>query len=246
MRSGLAVEQESAVVSYRPAAGEEASALFADMPLAGLLDAAPWRTFVWHRGQKHYSGTYWSATERGHVIYESRHELSCLLLADFDSTVERIVAQPFRLTFPTRPKPTRHVPDFLLGTNHGAVVVDVTWEGRLHNDPELLATFALTRQLVERRGWIHAVVTDYEPEYLANVRFLAGYRREWVVNPEALAALRSARASLVGMHLGEVALNIHQVPTALIRSALFHLLWRGEVVVDLARRLSPTTVIEEA
>lgn len=26
----------------------------------------------WHKGQRHYSGTYWSATERGHVIYESR------------------------------------------------------------------------------------------------------------------------------------------------------------------------------
>ena len=51
------------------------------------------------------------------MIYESLHELSCLLLADFDGAVERIVAQPFQLTFPTRPKPTTHVPDFLLSTD---------------------------------------------------------------------------------------------------------------------------------
>ena len=139
-------ELGSAVVSYRPAAGEEASALFAEMPLAGLLTAAPWRTFVWYRGQKHYSGSYWSATEHGHVIYESLHELSCLLLADFDRAVERIVAQPFQLTFPTRPTPTKHVPDFLLSTNQGAVVVDVTWQDRLQ-DPDLVTQLALTREL---------------------------------------------------------------------------------------------------
>jgi hypothetical protein len=233
-------ELGSAVVSYRPTAGQVASALFSDMPLAGLLSTAPWRTFIWCRGQKHYSGTYWSATEHGHVVYESLHELSCLLLADFDQSVERIVAQPFRLEFPTRPKPTWRVPDFLLSTDHGAVVVDVTWPERL-KEPELATRLTLTRELLDRRGWIHAVVTDYPADFLANVRFLAGFRRDWLINQEALAVLRSQRESLVGMSLGEVTLNIHPLPAALIRSALFHLLWRGEVVVDLATRLNPST-----
>lgn len=44
-----------------------------------LASAGPWRTFRWHKGQRHYSGTYWSATEHGHVIYESRLELARLL-----------------------------------------------------------------------------------------------------------------------------------------------------------------------
>ena len=47
------------------------------------------------RRAAHYSGTYWSATERGHVIYESRLELARLLFADFDASVNRIFAQPF-------------------------------------------------------------------------------------------------------------------------------------------------------
>ena len=243
----MALDDElgSAVVSYRPAAGEEASAIFTDMPLAALVDAAPWRTFVWYKGQKHYSGSYWSTTERRHVIYESLHELSCLLLADFDPGVERIVAQPFQLTFPTRPRPTTHVPDFLLSAHRGAVVVDVTWPERL-KEPEPATRLALTRELLDRRGWIYAVVTEYPAEFLANVRFLAGFRREWLINQEALAVLRSERESLVGMSVGDVALNIQPLPTALIRSALFHLLWRAEVVVDLTTRLSPSTVIEEA
>jgi hypothetical protein len=55
-----------------------------------LASAAPWRTFRWHKGQRHYSGTYWSATERDHVIYESRLELARLLFADFDTSVRCI------------------------------------------------------------------------------------------------------------------------------------------------------------
>ena len=36
--------------------------------------ATPWRTFRSHRSQRHYSGSYWSSTTGGHVIYESRLE----------------------------------------------------------------------------------------------------------------------------------------------------------------------------
>ena len=51
----------------------------------------------WFKGQNHYSGTYWCATDQGHVIYESRLELARLLFADFDRRVKHIVAQPFLL-----------------------------------------------------------------------------------------------------------------------------------------------------
>ena len=51
-------------------------------PLELMSNAAPWRTFRWLHGQKHYSGTYWSATERAHVIYESRLELARLLFVN--------------------------------------------------------------------------------------------------------------------------------------------------------------------
>ena len=60
-----------------------------------LRSALPFRTFRWYYGQRHYSGSYWSATMSAHVIYESRLELSRLLMADFDRSVRFIVAQPF-------------------------------------------------------------------------------------------------------------------------------------------------------
>lgn len=62
-----------------------------------FMETLPWRMFRWFHGQKHYSGAYWSATTRDHVIYESRLEPAHLLLADFDSAVRHIVAQPFLL-----------------------------------------------------------------------------------------------------------------------------------------------------
>jgi hypothetical protein len=78
---------------HRTAGGDEVSVV-ADRVRLALLIAAPWRTFRWYEGHRHYSGQYWSATERSLVIYESRMELAALLLADFDTAVERIVAQP--------------------------------------------------------------------------------------------------------------------------------------------------------
>lgn len=91
-------------------------------PLELISNAAPWRTFRWRHGQKHYSGTYWSATERAHVIYESRLELARLLFADFEPAVTRIIAQPFLIRAVIDKRVRRHVPDYLLLTDDGPVI----------------------------------------------------------------------------------------------------------------------------
>jgi len=57
------VDLGSAVVVYRPAAGEERSVSAEEVSPDALLHAAPWRTFRWYFGQRHYSGTYWCATQ---------------------------------------------------------------------------------------------------------------------------------------------------------------------------------------
>lgn len=93
--------------------------------LRTLYEAAPWRTFRWYYGQRHYSGSYWSATQRDHVIYESRLELAALLFADYDQSVGHIVAQPFQLKTQVDGQSHKHVPDYLWDTADGPVVVDV-------------------------------------------------------------------------------------------------------------------------
>lgn len=51
------------------------------------------------------------------MIYESRLELARLLLADYDTTVRHVIAQPFLLRARVNRRIRRHVPDFLLFTN---------------------------------------------------------------------------------------------------------------------------------
>src|SRR5258708_7373320 len=80
---------QTTVAFRRASDGREMALPWRDAGTAALAGAAPWRRFRWAKGQKHYSGTYWSATERGHVIYESRLELARLLYADFDPSVNR-------------------------------------------------------------------------------------------------------------------------------------------------------------
>ena len=83
-------------VRFRTAPNVGASTVsLADADATVLAAARPWREFRWRGGQKHYSGSYWSATEGRHVIYESRLELARLLFSDFDRSVHRICAQPF-------------------------------------------------------------------------------------------------------------------------------------------------------
>jgi hypothetical protein len=53
-----------------------------DVEPAMMDETIPWRTSRWYFGQCHHSGAYWSATESGPVIYESRPELSRLLRPD--------------------------------------------------------------------------------------------------------------------------------------------------------------------
>lgn len=125
-----------------------------DASLAALFDAVPWRTFRWYFGQPHYSGTYWAATERDHVIYESRLELANLLLADFDPTVHRIMAQPFSLRAEVDGQMRRHVPDYLCDSDDGPVVIDVVRAERMAH-PRIVLVLGWTKSIVESLNWTY-------------------------------------------------------------------------------------------
>src|SRR3546814_15430701 len=66
------------------------------------------------RKQRHFSGSYWSATMEAPVGYESRLEYVNLLLADFDPRVVWILSQPFLVDGDDRGTARKHVPDYLL------------------------------------------------------------------------------------------------------------------------------------
>lgn len=226
---------ELATVSFRTESGVAEDKSWTVIDSAVLSNTVPWRKFRWYKGQRHYSGVYWSATMRDHVVYESRLELSRLIFADFDQAVQRILAQPFLLKAKVDGKVRKHIPDYFLATDHGPVVVDVKPE-HLLAEPTVAYTFAWTRRLVEARGWRYEVWSGAPSPEMENVRFLAGYRRPWLFDATMLDQIRSA--DLAGCAFGEVVRGLDGCDPAAARAAVLHLLWRGELKTDLSTPLS--------
>ncbi|MCW2651420.1 MAG: hypothetical protein JWR32_2396 [Mycobacterium sp.] len=108
----------------RSRGGPVVTVLMADAGQDDISQAYPWRTFRWYKGQRHNSGWYWSETQMSSVIYESRLGMCRLVYADFDLSVRRMVAQPFELTCAVKAAVRLHVPDYLLITDAGPLVVD--------------------------------------------------------------------------------------------------------------------------
>jgi hypothetical protein len=228
-------------ISYRrPDNLSEVTRDWCRVGIAELAAAVPWRAFRWHRGQKHYSGAYWSSTVGGHVIYESRLELARLLFADFDPDVGNIVAQPFLLQARVNGKVCRHIPDYLLIGDSGPVVVDVK-PARRTRDPKVAFTFGWTRELVEARGWRFEVATEPPSVELENIRFLAGYRRDGLFDVDLLNHVRAR--GLDGVSLGDAFACLPDEPPDLVKAAVLHLLWRRELHADLSVPLGRGTLL---
>ena len=230
------------LVHYRDSGGTEHKCDLSDARAAVLRDTLPWRPFRWHRGQRHYSGTYWCATTRGHVVYESRLELARLIVADFDPLTVAIAAQPFLLEAQVSDGTRRHVPDFLLVDTGGlATVVNVKPAERLA-DPEVADSLAWATELFEARGWRTETWSGLDEVTMANLRFLAGYRRTVVIDPEALALVEEA--VLPGDTIADVERRLDtRLERADLRPALLHLVWTGVLIVDLAVPLGLDAVL---
>ena len=204
-----------------------------------LRSALPFRTFRWYYGQRHYSGSFWSATMSAHVIYESRLELSRLLMADFDRSVSFIVAQPFLIRGKDRGVVRRHIPDYLLLTDENPVLVDVKPCEQV-NDTKVAETFAWVQNEVESLGWRFEIASEQPPVLLDNIRFLAGYRRPQSINEPALRALRATQFDNVTF--GDAVRNVDGAES-LVRAALLHMLWTQEVSTDLSKVLSSQSIL---
>jgi len=228
-------------VSYRRS--DDLSEVTREWPAAGideLAGAVPWRSFRWYRGQKHYSGTYWSATNRDHVIYESRLELARLLFADFDATVNHFVAQPFFLRARVNRRIRRHIPDFLLFTDGLPRVVDVKPAARLSVE-KVRFTLDWTRELVEELGWNYEAWSEPADLELRNLRFLAGFRNAERFDPELLKAILHQSTS--DTTLGQVLGRDFGEPPARVRSAVLHLVWRRDLSVDITQPLTKSSLL---
>jgi len=230
-------------VSVRDAAGGVSTCALATVDAARVAAGRPWRMFRWRQGQAHYSGWYWCATSGAHVIYESRLELARLLLADFDPRVVAVAAQPFLVTSDAGRRRRRHVPDFLLIDADGLVSVVNVKPAEQLADPKVAEALGWAAGLFTGRGWRHEIWSGACVTLLANVRFLAAYRRADRVDPDAVAAISSVVTGRVSVG-GVEAKFQGRFPVEVCRPALLHLVWTGVLRAELDEPLSAATALE--
>jgi TnsA endonuclease N terminal len=235
-----ASKPDDITLDIRLGSGDVARVAVSRAQPAMLDEALPWRTFRMYYGQPHYSGTYWSATENGSVIYESRLELCRLILADFDAKVSHIVAQPFLMRAKVDGVRRRHIPDYFLNTSEGPVVVAVKPRDQL-DKPKNIDTFAWVRGAIEAMGWRFEIASEPAPVLMENVRFLAGYRRSRYVSADALSELRNL--NLHSESFGDVLRQVRHTPPPLARAALLHMLWDHEISTDLNSVLTDQSIL---
>lgn len=134
-------------------------------------EVRPVRAFGSFRGQRHFSGLWWSATTARHVGYESWLERDRLMILDFDPTVVGLSSQPFWLRWPGG----RHAPDYFARLACGTgVVIDVRADDRIR--PDDADKFAAMAAACGQVGWRYQRLGTPDPVLMANLRWLAGYR----------------------------------------------------------------------
>jgi hypothetical protein len=242
MKTAVTANSDYAEASFKDADGQEVSTSWSELDADVVVKGRPWRNFPWYLGQRNYSGRYWCATERRLVGYESRLELSRLMMVDFDRSSRSVARQPFWLRAKVAGERLRRVPDYLVCTDQGPLVIDVTRAKKM-SDPEFRRRLDLTRQVIESRGWRYEVVHEPPRVEFLNIRFLAGYRRPWLFRPDVLDSIRDSSKQVDQHSVGEIIAGTeHSRPIAL--AAVMHLLWLQEFTFDVTKRLSLSTIVE--
>jgi len=182
-------------------------------------------------------GWYWSATTGGHLVYESRLELARLLLADFDPDVVGIAAQPLLVHDVDR----RHVPDFLLCRADTSVVIVNVKPAEQLEVKRVAEALAWAGSVFAERGWEHEVWSGTDAQLLANVRFLAGYRRAALIAPVEIAAFWPPGTVLT---IAGAEATLGDVGVVDPRVVVLGLLWSGRLRADLRRPLRSDSDLE--
>lgn len=196
----------------------------------------PVRGFSWRKYGRGFAGWYYSVTVRDHVGYESWLERDRLVLLDRDPQVTAIASQPFWLHWHDGVRKRRHAPDYFVRLADGrARVVDVRAEDDLDDDTR--ESFSATEHACRAVGWEFDWVGRPDPVFMANVRWLARYRRTRCARPQAVAErlldiFREPKGLWEGA--GSVGDRLQVLPV------LFHLLWSGALETDLAGGLMQT------
>ena len=226
-----------AEISWADQARQRCSAGLGSVAGIAFEDALPAREFFSYRGQRHFPGLWWLATTGRHVGHESWLERDHVMALDFDRAVTGVSSQPFTLSWGGRSRRVSHTPDYFARLADGSgVVVDVRPADRV--GPKDAVKFEVTAAACAIVGnWSFRLVHELEPVLVANIRWLSGYRHPRHGDPDLGAALLQVFAGGGALLAGvsQIADPLRGLP------ALFHLLWRGDLVTDTSVPLGDGT-----
>ena len=208
---------------------EEVRGGLADLSLGVLRRCVPVRSPAVYQRQRHMPGRWFSTTSGRFLEYESLLERDWMLLMDFDREVEWICEQPLRLRYRVDDRPASHVPDLLAWRAGTPEVCDVKSEQRL-GDPVFVSQVEATGRACAEAGIGYRVLSEPDRQLLASVRWLAGFR-EPPADPDGERARILLELAGGGSTVSELLAGA--VEPALARPVLMHLLWAGEVMVDV-------------
>lgn len=226
-------------VRYLDERGDAVAGLLAEVDAEAVVAGRPVRRFPAHKNQSNYPGWLWSVTMGRLIGYESLLERDRLWLADFDPAVRGIASQPLWMSGRDGSVLRRHVPDFMLKTDTGFVVVDVKPE-KVLADPHVAAALSWAGRVCAARGWRFEIWSGADPVLLRNVRFLAAGRRTQLIDADALGKV--AEVLRPGMSVAE-AEAASGVKPQIARCALLSLLWHGLWTTDLTQPLSSSSIL---
>jgi hypothetical protein len=202
----------------------------ADVPLGLLRGCEPVRRAGVYQRQRHMPGLWFSMTVGRFLEYESLLERDWMLLMDFDREVEWMCEQPLRLSYSNGGKPARHVPDLLVWREGTPEVCDVKSEERVGH-PEFQAQVRATELACVEAGFNYRVLSEPDPQLLANVRWLAGFRVP-PADPDGERARMLTALSLAPCTVGDLLAGARE--QAFARPVLMNLVWSGEAVIELS------------
>ncbi len=159
---------------------------------------------------------------------------------DFEGGVIGVLAQPLMLHFERAGKTFRHVPDFLVWREGGGVtMVDVKRAEQVGASRNRRA-FESTEVACQHLGWGFEVRTEPDDTYLANLKWLAGYRRR---SPRFEATAREMLACCADGAVSVRQLLARMEQPLLARPALFHLLWKRVLRFDMTALLDERSLV---
>jgi len=226
------------VLTHVPPDGRRASVVLAEAGGVAFEWSGPARRIPGHRGQRNMPGWWWSSSTRGHVVYESWLERHHLMAFDRLPQVVGISGQPFAVSWTGDLRRERHIPDlFVRFADGGGVVVDCRPVARA--DENFYRVAAISRAICEEVGWEYRLAAEPDPVLAANLTWLAGYRRPYVLDERTAVLLLEATADPAPLLPSASAIG---EPMAVLPT-LFHLLWTGRMACDLGRPLADHTMI---